>query len=157
MGTRDGAQEGRGGSQGGWECCCSGIDQMRSCFGSSNAFSAYVILQEAQMWKTNQVGIKRRMVGGSWEAHQKGMGTTLSISGFEWEHQQSYKPSNASVVSDLCLICLLLSPIVCSTSLNYDNSWQHGPASQMSTQTRRAYVSGNLHVNGSHTAFYCSK
>ena len=38
------AQEGRGGSQRGWECCCSGIDQMWLCFGSSNTFSTYVIL-----------------------------------------------------------------------------------------------------------------
>ena len=44
MGTRDEAQEGRGGSQGGWECCSSGINQMQLYFGSSNAFSAYVIL-----------------------------------------------------------------------------------------------------------------
>jgi len=47
MGTSDGVQEARGGPQEGWEYCSSGIDQMWSCFGSSNTFCDYVILPQS--------------------------------------------------------------------------------------------------------------
>ena len=38
---------------------------MRSCFGSNNAFSAYVNLQEAEKWNQNKWGLG----GECWEAH----------------------------------------------------------------------------------------
>ena len=44
--------------------------------GGSNTFSAYVNLQEVEKCNQNKWGLG----GECWEAHQRGMGNTLSIS-----------------------------------------------------------------------------
>ena len=54
--------------------------------GGSNTFSAYVNLQEAEKCNQNKWGLGREC----WEAHQRGMGNTLSISGFERDYSAAH-------------------------------------------------------------------